>query len=137
MKLKMDQALALRWRRGTQQFNLGEYWHAHESWEQGWLKLPVGEKEYLKALIQASAVFYLIEKGRTGPALALASRALELLELAKSLGAPKKGRPKIVISGLRQALNSCEQILKKEARPPTRLYSRLRARLVCLPRLVK
>src|SRR5690349_12922888 len=65
---------------GIREFNIGRYWHAHEDWEKAWMRLSGPEKTYLQGLIQASAVFYLLERRRLRPALALAGTAVGKIE---------------------------------------------------------
>jgi hypothetical protein len=79
------------WESGVHQFNVGQFWLAHESWEKGWKDLEDPEKQYVQALIQVCAVFYLlIEKSRLRPARALCRAALRKFEsfhkAAKSSG---------------------------------------------------
>ncbi len=64
---------------GILEFNRGFYWEAHESWEQGWVKLPEPDRSWMKAMIQVCGVFVHIQKRRPDPALRLSLRALELM----------------------------------------------------------
>ena len=40
---------------GVVLFNAGEYWHAHEAWERGWLTSNEPQKTLYKGIIQAAA----------------------------------------------------------------------------------
>ena len=53
-----------RFRRGVDQFNRGEYWHAHESWEGEWLATTGDRAQLLQGLIQLAAACYHVQKGR-------------------------------------------------------------------------
>jgi len=54
-----------RFLQGVEQFNRGEYWNAHESWELVWLRADGERKVFLQGLIQLAASCYHIEKGNT------------------------------------------------------------------------
>jgi predicted metal-dependent hydrolase len=40
---------------GVRLFNAGHYWHAHEQWEQCWLRAQGDDAVFYQALIQAAA----------------------------------------------------------------------------------
>ena len=44
-------------RLGIDLYNAGEYWHAHEAWEQVWLDAPSEERLFYQGLIQVTAAF--------------------------------------------------------------------------------
>jgi hypothetical protein len=69
---------------GILDFNRALYWEAHESWEQGWVKLLEPDKSWIKAMIQVCGVMVHIQKKRRDPALRLALRAIELMAEAKA-----------------------------------------------------
>jgi uncharacterized protein len=48
---------------GTRLFNAGEYWHAHEQWEQCWLASQGEEAIFFQALIQAAAALVKWQQG--------------------------------------------------------------------------
>lgn len=67
-------------REGIDRFNRGEFWEAHEAWEKYWLVASGREKVFLQGLIQLTAAFHLLERGRTRGALRLFDRAREKLQ---------------------------------------------------------
>lgn len=73
-----------RFDEGIECFHRGEFWEAHEKWEEVWRKLRDPYATYLKAFIQSAAVFHLIEKERDSAAERLAMRALELFSGAEA-----------------------------------------------------
>lgn len=44
--------------RGVELFNQGEFWHAHEAWEEAWLEEDDEPKRFLQGLIQVAAGYY-------------------------------------------------------------------------------
>jgi hypothetical protein len=48
---------------GIRLFNAGEYWHAHEQWEQCWLISRDEEAIFFQALIQAAAALVKWQQG--------------------------------------------------------------------------
>jgi len=53
-----------RFRRGVEQFNCGEFWEAHESWEAEWLAATGERAQLLQGLIQLAAACYHVQRGR-------------------------------------------------------------------------
>ena len=49
--------------RGAECFDRGEWWHAHEAWEDGWRSVSGQHRHYLKGLIQLAAANYHLERG--------------------------------------------------------------------------
>jgi predicted metal-dependent hydrolase len=47
-----------KFRRGLEQFNAGQFFDAHESWEEIWLSSPEPHKTFLQGIIQISAAFH-------------------------------------------------------------------------------
>jgi predicted metal-dependent hydrolase len=47
-----------KFRRGIEQFNRGEYFTAHETWEEVWLQTAEPEKTFLQGLIQVTAAYH-------------------------------------------------------------------------------
>lgn len=43
---------------GIEQFNAGQFFDAHESWEEIWLASPEPEKAFLQGIIQIAAAFH-------------------------------------------------------------------------------
>jgi uncharacterized protein len=48
---------------GIELFNAGEFWHAHESWEQIWLGAQGEDKRFLQGLIQLAAAYHHVRRG--------------------------------------------------------------------------
>ena len=48
---------------GLRLFNTGEYWHAHEQWEQCWLSVEGEEALFYKAIIQLAAALVKWQQG--------------------------------------------------------------------------
>lgn len=94
-------ALAVAWAEGAREFNRGRYWHAHERWEVGWVRLPQPLKSRVQALIQLAAVFHLLGLGRRRAALALCASALAKLRLSSVGELP---RPCLEVRGAEAAL---------------------------------
>jgi uncharacterized protein len=67
-------------RRGIEQFNAGEFWNAHESWEIVWLPAPEPDKAFLQGIIQMSAGFHHHTKNNAAGARSLLRRGLDKLE---------------------------------------------------------
>jgi uncharacterized protein len=54
---------------GVELFNLGEYFDAHEVWEELWMDCPATERRFVQALIQAAvAIYHFTRDNRTGAA---------------------------------------------------------------------
>jgi predicted metal-dependent hydrolase len=56
---------------GIEEFNRGEFFAAHETWEQLWLKAAGAEKLFLQGTIQLAAAFYHWGRGNVPGALSL------------------------------------------------------------------
>jgi uncharacterized protein len=63
-----------RLRRGTDQFNAGQFYEAHESWEELWLESSGNEKLFLQGLIQIAAGYVKTHMGGRSGALKLFER---------------------------------------------------------------
>ncbi len=48
---------------GVELFNRGEYWHAHEQWEAGWLASSEPDATFYKGIIQAAAALVHWQRG--------------------------------------------------------------------------
>lgn len=48
---------------GIRLFNTGHYWHAHEQWEQCWLRATGDDARFYQALIQAAAALVKWQQG--------------------------------------------------------------------------
>jgi uncharacterized protein len=60
-------------------FNSGEFFKAHEVWEEIWLAAAEPEKTFLQGLIQVAAAFHHYSRGNRTGAQSLAAAALEKL----------------------------------------------------------
>ncbi|MGA3294091.1 MAG: DUF309 domain-containing protein [Candidatus Acidiferrales bacterium] len=69
--------------RGIAHFNAGEFFEAHEAWEELWLAVPGPEKAFLQGLIQLAAAFH--HHGRGNPR---GAKSLLVAGLAKLAGFP-------------------------------------------------
>lgn len=61
-------------------FNAGEFFKAHEAWEEIWLAAPESEKAFLQGLIQLAAAFHHYSRGNRAGMNSLVAAALEKLE---------------------------------------------------------
>lgn len=59
--------------------NSGEFFKAHEVWEEVWLAAPEPEKTFLQGLIQLAAAFHHYSRGNRAGGQSLATAALEKL----------------------------------------------------------
>ena len=58
-----------RYRTGIELFNRGEFFEAHEVWEELWMECPSAERRFFQALIQAAVALHHLERGnRAGAA---------------------------------------------------------------------
>lgn len=48
---------------GIQLFNAGHFWHAHEQWEECWLRSSEPDSTFYKGIIQAAAALVHWQKG--------------------------------------------------------------------------
>jgi hypothetical protein len=102
------------WNEGIAHFNDRRFWHAHESWERGWLELPEIEKLHVQSLIQFAGVFDLISKGRTGGALSLARLALQKVNQVQGTGLMNAVFPRLEIPGIHEALELLSRTSESE-----------------------
>lgn len=65
--------------RGIEQFNRGEFFAAHETWESIWLAASGQDRMFLQGIIQLAAAFHHGSGGNAQGALSLSRRALEKL----------------------------------------------------------
>jgi len=56
---------------GVRHFNAGEYFEAHEVWEEVWHDCPSAERRFFQALIQAAVAVYHWNRGNTAGAVRL------------------------------------------------------------------
>jgi predicted metal-dependent hydrolase len=52
-----------RYANGIALFNAGEYFDAHEVWEELWMECPSAERRFIQALIQAAVAVYHFGRG--------------------------------------------------------------------------
>ncbi len=69
-----------RFRRGTEEFNTGQFYEAHESWEEMWLEADGNEKLFLQGLIQIAAGYVKTDMGGRSGALKLFERGAVKVE---------------------------------------------------------
>jgi uncharacterized protein len=68
--------------RGWDLFNAGEYWHAHEAWEQVWKECEAQSRIFFQGIIQlAAACHLLLQPGRYNGMMRNLSKAEEKLHL--------------------------------------------------------
>lgn len=68
-----------KFQRGVSLFNCGEFFSAHEIWEELWLTESEPEKTFLQGLIQAAAAFHHFTRGNVdGMQSLLAAAAVKL-----------------------------------------------------------
>ena len=65
--------------RGRAAFNCGDYFAAHELWEDVWQGLVGGERTFLQGLIQIAAGLHHLQQHRPQPAVSLLRKGLEKL----------------------------------------------------------
>jgi predicted metal-dependent hydrolase len=95
-------------RRGITQFNAGEFWEAHESWEVVWLPAEEPDKIFLQGIIQVSAAFHHYRRSNITGARSLLRRGLTKLELFPGV---YRG---ILLEDLRQAARKWLNALETE-----------------------
>ncbi|MGA2510701.1 MAG: DUF309 domain-containing protein [Candidatus Acidiferrales bacterium] len=76
-----------RFERGVAHFNAGEFFEAHEVWEELWLRAPEPEKAFLQGMIQIAAAFHHYGRGNSS-----GTRSLLAAGIAKIGGAPDSYR---------------------------------------------
>jgi predicted metal-dependent hydrolase len=65
---------------GVALFNSARFWHAHEAWEEIWLRSSGEEKKFLQGLIQLAAAYHHVSRGTYSGAVRLFDAALQKLE---------------------------------------------------------
>jgi len=53
---------------GIERFNRGDYFDAHEVWEEWWMDCPSAERRFAQSLIQAAVALYHWERGNAAGA---------------------------------------------------------------------
>jgi predicted metal-dependent hydrolase len=64
---------------GRAVFNRGEFFAAHELWEEAWHRLQGPERLLVQGLIQIAAALHHLQQGRPRPAASLLTKGLEKL----------------------------------------------------------
>jgi uncharacterized protein len=70
-------ALPQRLEQGRVAFNRGEYFEAHELWEDAWRELAGAERIFVQGLIQIAAGLHHLQQRRPLPAAGLLRKGLE------------------------------------------------------------
>ena len=79
--------------RGIEEFNRGEFFQAHETWETLWLRADGEQKRFLQGVIQIAAAFHHWRQGNPQGALSLLRKAKVALEdFPRSYGGIQLGR---------------------------------------------
>jgi uncharacterized protein len=65
--------------KGLACYERGEFFIAHEHWEEVWLALEEPQKSFLQALIQVTAAFHHLNRGNPAGAVSLLRRASQRL----------------------------------------------------------
>jgi hypothetical protein len=65
---------------GIEHFNRGEYFEAHEVWEDLWKDCPAADRRFYQALIQAAVAIYHAQRGNRTGAERLAASAKRYTE---------------------------------------------------------
>lgn len=73
-------------REGVEHFDAKRFWHAHESWETIWLASSGDQKMFLQGLIQLTAAYHLLGRGRLPGALRLLRSSEGKLRASSSYG---------------------------------------------------
>jgi predicted metal-dependent hydrolase len=69
-----------KFRHGITLFNSGEYFRAHEAWEEIWLRVSGRNKLFLQGLIQLAAAFHHLSRNNLAGAASLLKASLDKLE---------------------------------------------------------
>ena len=66
-----------RFAQGIAQFNRGEFFNAHETWEEIWLTAPEPDKTFLQGIIQVAAAFHHFQRDNRAGAESLLRTGFE------------------------------------------------------------
>lgn len=69
---------------GLHCYRTGQFFEAHEYWEEVWLRLAEPEKSFLQSLVQISAAFHHLRHGNRIGTISLLTRALRRLDRSQS-----------------------------------------------------
>lgn len=109
-----------RFERGMAHFNAGEFFQAHEVWEELWLRAPEEEKAFLQGLIQIAAAFHHFQRGNLSGARSLLAAGLE------KTGRYPGNHNGIALKQLRDQAHAWLQALEKETDPVSAKLPRIR-----------
>ena len=102
--------------RGLTLFNAGEYFDAHEVWEDVWRAAPVEEKRFFQGLIQVAVALHHHSRGNLEGARSLLNRAL------RNLSHYPDSFAGVNLAAVRAAIAQCQQALSAGAPlPPFRI----------------
>jgi uncharacterized protein len=107
-------------RRGGALFDNGQYWEAHEVWEEVWrMRKGRPDRDFLKGIIQGAAGMWHATQGNYKGAVSVMSRAVEYLEPYRPA---KDGIDVERLSGaLREAVAACAAALDGGPAPRLRM----------------
>jgi len=69
----------LKFQKGVDQFNGGQFFEAHETWEEIWLAAAEPERAFLQGIIQIAAAFHHFTRGNRAGAQSLLQAGREKL----------------------------------------------------------
>ena len=79
---------------GRAAFNRGEYFLAHELWEEVWREVEdAGRRLFVQGLIQIAAGLHQLQRHRSGPAASLLRKGLEKISQAAGSGGLPRAAP--------------------------------------------
>lgn len=81
--LPADPALLLHV--GTERFNAGRFFEAHEAWETAWHTAPAGERDFWQGITQVAVGFTHLQRGNPRGAVSLLRRGADHLDRYPSL----------------------------------------------------
>jgi uncharacterized protein len=99
---------------GRAAFNRGEFFEAHERWEDVWRVLAGAERSFVQGLIQVAAALHHLQAGRQNPALRLMRKGL--VKLSGRAAWPALDRP--VDHLVQQVRDLVAALEAPAARPP-------------------
>ncbi|HVR43758.1 MAG TPA: DUF309 domain-containing protein [Thermoanaerobaculia bacterium] len=105
-------------RRGIELFNEGQYWEAHEAWEEIWLLEEADVRPFLQGLIQLAAAWHHVERRNFRGAKRLFGAALAKLEpYAPAYGGVQRGEAVVQAAALAARLEREPEGVEVAERP--------------------
>jgi predicted metal-dependent hydrolase len=102
---------AINFQRGLTLFNTGEYFDAHEVWEDVWRAAPQEQKKFLQGLIQIAVALHHHSRGNTVGAGSLLARALRnLAKYPDSYAGVNLGSVRVAIRDCQHAVDTCSAL---------------------------